>query len=185
MSDLLLIETGSGGDVILSGNDIVQTDTFCNQVYIALFGGNPQETHTDREETVAGQQKKDWWGNKLLFPFDESKRFVSLTESTLYKITLNSKGRQELEQAVLFDLEYLKEFSNFSAQVSILGNDRLEIKVELLEPSNVENKTFVYLWDNAKKTGLICGCDVDYNLLLEKQQEFADFNNDFNNDFNS
>lgn len=184
MPDLLLIETGSGGDIILAGNDILTEDSFCNQIYIALFGGNNQERDVDAEESSANQLNLNWWGNDLFFD-NEDEKFISITEKKLYNITLNSRGRQELEQAVIRDLKYLDQFADVTIVVAIVGNDRLEIRVQLIEPNNVDNKTFVYLWDNAKQSGLICGNDIDYDLLIEQSNANADFNNDFNLDFNS
>ena len=88
------------------------------------------------------------------------------------------------QQAVEFDLEYLNGFADFEVQVVLLGQDRAEIRVQLNQPENIEDQTFVYLWDNAKKSGLICGKDIDYDLLIKQIDQSADFNDDFNDDFN-
>jgi len=185
MADLLLFESFSGGDIVVSGNDVLTTETFCNQVYLALFGGNPSETHTDREEKSIGQQNIDWWGNNTFFPSEPEKHFVSLTEQTLDRVALNTTGRKEIEEAVKFDLTYMEDlgFATTDVEVVLLGNDRIGIRVQLNQPTNLDDKTFVYIWDNAKQTGLLCGKDIDYQTLLEQANNFADFNDDFNIDY--
>jgi hypothetical protein len=40
MTDILIFETGNGGDMMLRNNDIVTVEGYENQPYLAMFGGN-------------------------------------------------------------------------------------------------------------------------------------------------
>ena len=65
MTDLVIYETGDGGDVQLQGNDLATTSGITNQPYLGWFGGNTDASTTGNE--LEGEQKLDWWGNSVLF----------------------------------------------------------------------------------------------------------------------
>lgn len=143
--DLLLIETGDGGDFVRTKNDFRLIDGFQNMVYLALFGGNTQaSTPTQR---LQSQQSFDWWGNSLLMPNDQGIQFNSETERMLMKTPLNSSGRILIEDAVRSDLKFMKEFATVSVAVSIISDNRVVIGVKAQEPDNVQKKEFIFLWD--------------------------------------
>jgi len=83
MTDLMVFESGVGGDVRLLGNDIEMTDSIFNMVYLALFGGNPAASTTGSE--IESEQRSDFWGNGLLLPNDTELQFNSTTENTFRK----------------------------------------------------------------------------------------------------
>lgn len=145
MIDAKLIETGNGGDVVLSGNDLAVVYGFVNMPYLALFGGNVAENTPEKREDA--QQLNDWWGNALLMPNDVATQFNSNTERTLMNVALNSAGRILIEQAVNTDLDFMRAFCEVTATVDITGNDRVQINIKLLEPDNLQAREFVFIWD--------------------------------------
>jgi len=129
MADLLIYETGNGGDLKLRGNDLAMVDGVENMPYLACFGGN-----------VEG----NWWGNELLMPNRPDRHFVSETERTLNSVALNSAGRVKIEQAVLNDLAFLKKAmpgTSISVSASIAGVDKVVIKV------NISGEQTVFVWN--------------------------------------
>ena len=63
MSDLVIYETGDGGDVVLKGNDFELTESLFNMPYLAWFGGNPGFSTTGNE--LENEQRFDYWANSL------------------------------------------------------------------------------------------------------------------------
>lgn len=146
--DILLYESGDGGELFIDNSDIGLIEVLYNQVYLALFGGNV-EASTIGNEPV-GAIREDWWGNSLLFPTDTASQFNSQTERALNENVLNSIGRVNIERAVQADMQYLKSIANITQNVVILSTNKVQISVVLAMPSSQENKTFVFIWDNAK-----------------------------------
>lgn len=146
--DIKLIENGDGGDFVRKFKDLQIIEGFENMPYLALFGGNvEQDTPQDREENV---QYFDWWGNALFFNETPELQFNSLTERTLNKVALNSFGRTQIEQAVNADLAFMREFADLTVDVTITDDDKVRIGILLIEPDNLQNKEFVFIWDATK-----------------------------------
>lgn len=144
MADLQLIESLNGGDLVLNGNDLSVIDGFQNMVYLALFGGNVKQSTTDFEED---EERFDYWANDLLFLDNSAIQYNSETERTLNEVSLNSKGRLLIEQAVKKDLEFMQSFSNLEVSVSILSTDKVSISVILKEPNELNSNEFTYIWN--------------------------------------
>jgi hypothetical protein len=167
--DIAVVETGNGGDLVKAGNDLAQQSGWGNMPYLAMFGGNvEQSTPMTR---VATEQAKDWWGNNLLFAQDQSVQFNSETERTLQNVPLTSSGRILIQQAVEKDLEFMKSFAIIKVRVTIIGLDTVEIFVAVAQPSNLNGrvpdqyKGYIFIWDaTAKELG-------DFRI--------QDFNDDF------
>lgn len=143
--DTKLIETGDGGDLELSGNDLALIDGLQNMPYLAMFGGNPGELTEGAK--LPDQQAFDWWGNNLLFPNDYAIQFNSLLEKRLSTIALNSSGRIQLEQAVKTDLDFMLAFAEVTVEVLIVTVDRAQINIKIQEPDNLQSNAFTYIWD--------------------------------------
>lgn len=146
--DLKLVETNNGGDIIKNPKDLQVIYGLENMPYLALFGGNVNASTPVRR--LSNEQAKDWWGNTLFFPNDAGLQFNSLTEGVLQNVALNSSGRVQIEQAVLSDLAFMKEFAEVSVSVSIPATDRVEISITIQEPDNQQAKEFTFLWDATK-----------------------------------
>lgn len=149
MTDIKLIETGNGGDIKLFGKDLELLQGFGNMIYLAMFGGNPGfSTPSNR---VKAQQNFDWWGNSILMPNDPSLQFNSLTEYTLKTVALNSAGRIQIEQAIIKDLGFMRDFATIKVATAITGPDRLRITIQVIEPDNDQATDFVYIWDGTRQ----------------------------------
>lgn len=138
--DLLLTETGNGGDLVIRDNDLVLTSNLSNQIYLALFGGNIVDDN--------GEQFNEYWANVQLS--DESK-YVSQFERTLNEVVINSSGLQRLHEAANKDLEFLKKYVNYTLELSILNKDSISLYIDIKAPNNVENKVSI-VWNSTTKT---------------------------------
>lgn len=113
MLDILIYESGNGGDIRLNGNDIEVATGYENMPYLAMFGG-------------AG-----WWGNYLL---DGSQQFDAQTEQTMQQQPLSSSGRIAIEGAMLADLAFFKQNlpgTVVSLSTSVATPDRLDAHINI------------------------------------------------------
>ena len=146
MQDVLILETLNGGDLNKVAGDLALAKGWENMPYIALFGGNVrQSTPTER---VDGEQNLDWFGNA--FETETGLQINSQTERVLSQVNLNSNGRILIEQAVNADLEFMREFATVNVEVSIISDDRVQIDIDVIEPTNLQNKQYRYIWDSTK-----------------------------------
>lgn len=123
MVDLMLYETGDGGDLQLNGGNLSITTGVENEPYISMYGG------------------ADWWGNNLLIP---TQPFLATTEKVLREVALNSSGRIRVQQAVDADLLPLKNSiagTTITTTVTITNDNRLSIYID------IDGQSFYYLWN--------------------------------------
>jgi hypothetical protein len=147
--DLKIIETGNGGDAVLGSSDLSVIYGFENMPYLAMFGGNVEaSTPSERPEN---SQAFDWWGNDLLLKNEPKLQFNSETERTLKNVALSSTGRNQIEQAVKYDLSFMNDFAEPSIETAITAPDRLEISVQIKQPDNLADKLYVFIWDATKQ----------------------------------
>lgn len=116
MADLLIFESGNGGELKQRGNDFVMVQGIENEPYMLMFGGS-----------------REWWGNDFLDPTDTDKIWSSETEKILNSVALNSAGRIKIEEAVNKDLAPLRKQTGavVGVQVQILSDDRCEILIDI------------------------------------------------------
>ena len=135
MTDLLIYETGNGGDILIRGNDAVQVYGYENSPYLAMFGG------------------ADYFGNYLIqnstlnVPGSTPPAlFSSQTEQVLKTTPLTSAGRITILNAMNADLAYLNNIpgTTWNITLSITGPDRLEALI------NINGKTFAMNWNPDK-----------------------------------
>jgi hypothetical protein len=108
MTDILVYESGTGGDLIVRNNDLVTVQGYENQPYIANFGGS------------------GGWADTFL---TGSQKHTSQTEAALLANDLNSAGRIAITNAISDDLQYLVTDipgTVVNVQVSIPKVDRLD-----------------------------------------------------------
>lgn len=139
--DLKVIESLNGGDLVKNPKDLQVIYGFQNMPYLALFGGNVEESTP--EVRVEGRQYFDWWLNNLFFPKDASVQFNSETERTLNTVPLTSQGRVQIEQAVIKDLEFFRDIGDAQVRVavSIVSDDRVIIGIQ------IGQQISAYIWD--------------------------------------
>jgi phage gp46-like protein len=151
--DILIYESGSGGEMEILNSDLVLTETIFQTIYLALFGGNIESNTADN--VPKSVERLDWWGNELLNPNESSKWFNSDTERILTNVTINSQGRQLIEQAVKNDLEFLADVIEVTIDVSITSIDTVKISIFISEFENQTNRQLEMVWNNAKNELII------------------------------
>lgn len=143
--DIMIFESGNGGDFNIRNGDLDSVKGLTNQPYLAHFGGNKEASTTGEE--IPGKERFDWWGNSF-FQNEPGAQMNSELERGLRNQPLNSKGRVQLERFAKEDLEFLTEVAEVDSEVSIIGNDKIKISDKLKEP-NAENQYSV-LWEATK-----------------------------------
>ena len=147
--DLLILETGNGGDTTLNGNDLSMVFSFENMPYLAMFGGNKEAVTKPR---LASEQAFDFWGNTLLMPNDASIQFNSLTEKALDTYPLTSSGRLLIEDAIKKDLQFMAPFAEVTVNTQIIATDTLQINIGITKPDNLQERQFIYIWEAGRLT---------------------------------
>jgi hypothetical protein len=151
--DILLYESGDGGEMAVLNNDLELSETLYQQVYLALFGGQ-LEANT-RTDYLPSEERFDWWGNSLFFAETPNIQFNSNTERVLDSVALNSSGRLAIIQAVNDDISYLTELLNYTIDVEIFDTNKVRIIVRFNPKTNQEDKVLQLVYDNAKKELII------------------------------
>jgi phage gp46-like protein len=158
--DLLINETGNGGDIVKNGNDLALVFSFENMIYLAMFGGNKEAVTRPR---LATEQATDYFANSLLFPNDSSIQFNSLTEKALDETPLTSSGRLLIENEIKKDLQFMQAFAEVTVKTSIPATDTIIINVKVKEPDNLQEREFIYIWQQGKIS--FNGENIDSNGL--------------------
>lgn len=149
--DIALVESGSGGDFTMLGNDLAVTESISNDIYIRMFGGNVEaDTQNPRQTT---DQDLSYWGNTFIA--DPIQQFNSLTERTLKSTPLTSYGRVIIENAIKKDLATLPGVTTIT--VRIVSTDRINVALRIVMPNN-ENKVVTFALVVNAQTG-----DFDMN----------------------
>lgn len=152
-NDILIYETGNGGDIAVINNDIALGDLLLQQAYLALFGGNVEADTLGNE--LATQIRYDWWGNSLLLGKTPAQQFNSQTERALNNNALNSTGRVNIQRAVEADMSHLNGIATVAVSVSLPAPKRLEIMIKLTPPGGQQSVALQVLWDNTKNEMII------------------------------
>src|SRR5687768_10027209 len=147
--DLQLIEdNGNGGDLVKNPKDLSVIEGFQNMPYLAMFGGCVEASTGKR---LASEQAFDWLGNSLLFANESGLQMNSETERALNNTPLTSSGRAIIENAVKTDLKFMKEFCRVGVSVTIPQTDKVVIGIRLIEPDNLQQRDFIYIWDATRR----------------------------------
>ena len=140
--DILIYESGDGGEFQLMNDDIATVSSLTNQVYLALFGGNIEQDSTT--EIEIGDERDDWWGNEYVeVPFN------STFERTLNNVALNSSGLRQLENAAKDDMRYFSDYADIEVSATIPDVNKLEITISLNQKS-AQKFAVKFVWDNLK-----------------------------------
>ena len=141
--DIGLYEGYNGGDISIQNGDIYTTQAIWTQIYLALFGGNVEQSTSDNIQE--GSQRFDFWGNTFL-QNDPDEQLNSITERTLDEVTLNSAGRLTIQRAVEDDLRFLSKLATISVTVNLIGINKVEILISFQEPDQLEETRFRIIW---------------------------------------
>lgn len=138
-----IFEDGSGGQLVLRNNEIVQTKGLATIAYLLMFGGNVDaET---QKENAPGELKFDWWGNDSSKP--KSTWINSRTEKTLMGIALTSESRYIIEESVKYDVSSLSRYGKVSVNVIFTSVNRVNITITISEPDVVTDQSLSLTWD--------------------------------------
>ena len=130
IQDILIYESGDGGEMKLKNDDLETVSSITNSFYLALFSS----------------KTSDWWGNAELL-FDNP--FNSSFERTLDSVSLTSSGLKQLEQSALEDLNFLKIYGEISIFASVLDLNKISLKINFKEPSGSE-KIVKFVFDKLR-----------------------------------
>lgn len=140
----MLYESGSGGEMALKNEDIEVIHGLTNQVYLALFGGNIEQSTSEDLDLLSIRQ--DYWGNKYL---ESEFQFNSTLEATLRTTALNINGLSIIKSAVEKDLQYLEKYADIDVEVSMIKVNFVQILIILHEPNNELTKIKL-VWNGTK-----------------------------------
>lgn len=125
--DIIVQETGNGGDLTLLGNDLATTGSIETAVYLAMFGGNVEaNTQTPR---IITEQAFDYWANGLFMGQIPVTQFNSNTERALNNTALTSAGRVIIENAIKQDMAFLG--TDVTVTVVIVSTDRINVTLRI------------------------------------------------------
>ena len=146
--DILIYESGDGGEFSIQSGDLAINETLYNQVYLALFGGNI-EADTKREY-LPTEERNDYWGNALIFANEPEKQFNSTTERTINNTALNSAGRLTIIRAIETDLQYLSDLLTFTVDAEILSVNTIRIIIKFEPLGSQQSRVLQLVYNNAK-----------------------------------
>lgn len=144
IADIAMYESGSGGELSLTNEDLTTIQGLTNQVYLALFGGNTEQSTSDDLNEL--DQRSDWWGNAYL---SEENQFNSDFERTIREVALTGEGLSRLEDAAKNDLKYLSDYADIEIEASKISLNRVQILVNLTEPDSRSTK-IKFIWDGTR-----------------------------------
>lgn len=129
--DVLIKETGNGGDLVLKGNDIAMVQGIENMPYLSMFSGDG-----------------NYWGNTVMQQAEpdiaDTSLFGSNTEQVMNSVALNSDGIKKIEQAIKKDLEFITDAmpdSVVDVVLTLVRNNRLDINI------TINGSTIYYEWN--------------------------------------
>jgi len=177
--DIEVIETNDGGDFVKTGMDLSTVSDWRNMVYLGLFGGNIEQS-TPVGSFPESSQREDYWANSLFWPDDPSKQFNSKTQRTLENVALTQDGISQVENAMMDDLDFMRDFADISVNARLVDVNELEMTVYAREPENLEDAEFRYIW--RPSDGSLSPADFDLTAFSGQIQDFS--HDDFaQNDF--
>jgi hypothetical protein len=111
--DVMIWETGSGGNIKVQNNDLVVVNGYENMPYLSMYEGN------------------DSWMDDLLLTGDQ--KHQATTEVVIAATTLNSTGRGLIEEAMSNDLDDLAKISSStkSVAVAIAAKNRINADIQI------------------------------------------------------
>lgn len=142
INNISLYENGSGGDFEFVGNDIQMTGALWTMVYIALFGGNPNNS---TKQTKVGEFNKDYWANNLLYPNNTEKQVNSEFENTIRNNALSSANLTLFERVAIEDLKSIDYVGKFYVNCYIESEDRLRTIINVVkQDGSTENAEIIW-----------------------------------------
>lgn len=138
--DVLLFQTNDDGDIISENGLLAMSGGLETAAYLSLFGGN--EDDDGRSNNPA-----NWWGN--LDEIDPARQYRSETQNLLQALPATTGNLLRIEDAVKRDLAWMVSIgaaSEVSAEVSILGINRILIDINVIARGEESNFEFIQNW---------------------------------------
>jgi phage gp46-like protein len=144
MSDVDLILEENGGDLILSGGDVLIGNGLTSAAILSLFGGNFEDSN------LPGTDSLQFWGNRIGEDPNESLR--SETQKLLESIPATSENLLRVQDAVVRDLSWLIGgiVSELSVQIALVAVKRVSITIDLTVNGEDQQIQFTREWTGAR-----------------------------------
>lgn len=139
--DVNFFDNLDGGQMAVENGFTEMTGRMAVAVYLSLFGGAMDDAGGD-------DLTKTWWGN-LDEPL-EIHKYRSKTQYLLKSIPLTSGNLVLIQRAVLSDLQWILDVdaaNELTAEVTIPGIDKANIKVDIVANGKKETFNFTANWE--------------------------------------
>lgn len=123
MTDLQLLHSADGGELCLSGGQLLLDRTPSTAAYLSLFGGN------DDDDATPAATRRSWWGNAM--ELDEARRVRSRTQYALRSLRRASGNLPALEAAARADLGWMREVLGAEVTVSASLPTTHRVRIEI------------------------------------------------------
>lgn len=122
--DVLLFDTGDGGQISILNGLVMPDKRFSTAAYISLFGGND-------DDMGRVDNNKTWWGNRFS-NISNNELVVSRFQSLTKKLPLTSKNIALAEQAARDDLNWMimeDVADEVSVAVQAIDKNRINLNI--------------------------------------------------------
>lgn len=128
MSDLLMIERGDGGELVLSAEDLMLDETLFNPVYLSLFEGENYYSNLDTDTREHGS-------------YTDYEKALNSTTSRVSMNQLESLTNEKLNWLVTKGIAETIETTVFCIEDALL-----DIDITITQPGG-ESEKYSILWD--------------------------------------
>lgn len=135
MTDVLLYQILDDGEVEIEDGVTTLTDGFETALYLALFGGNIDDSAGENTEL-------SWWGN---INEDESSQYRSQTQFLLRSIPATSRNIKRINDAVKADLKFMLD-ENIASDISVSTRipERNKAQIDVVITADGDESSFSY-----------------------------------------
>ena len=139
--DVFLFQTTDDGEVNVENGIMEMRGSLETSAYLSLFGGNEDDNGQGDTSPFT------WWGN--LSENEPSKRQRSRTQHLLQSLPLTTANLLRVEDAVSFDLNWLKE-QNIATDISIVASipalNKLQLDISIDADGSTTEIRFIENW---------------------------------------
>jgi len=138
--DVLLCQTNDDGDIEVIDGLVTMTGTFSTAAYLALFGGN-------EDDTGLSGSAETWWGN--LSENEPARRYVSETQNLLQSIPPTSNNLLRIEDAAKRDLSFFLTgsiASSVEVSAALSGVNQVKIIIDISAEGEESSFEFTENW---------------------------------------
>ena len=139
--DVLLKNTGDGGEITIENGVVKMTGRFDTAAYLSTHGGN-------LDDGGESDTTKTWWGN-----IDENipeRKYRSKTQYRLKSLPAISANIPKIQNAVDDDLQWFldtKAASSVLSEVTLPARNRVQINVDIEALGDKQNFSYTENWE--------------------------------------